>query len=303
MPRKIILDVDTGGDDAVAILLAGHDPTLQMVAVTVTHGNGPLETTLDNTLRIVEAGELNNVPVFSGADHPLVSELLATDPVQHATLPLPEATYTPQLQRAVDFLVDYYLGPHGPDTYYVPLGPQTNLALALRLEPKIAERIPRIVTMAGAYLEGNTTPSAEFNILADPEAAHIVFNSGIPITMVGLEVTSQALVTLDDAEKLGQLDTPWAKIASTIIREEVQWFIDNLGWSGGQIYDACAVATIIDPDVLETQPMHVDIELQGELTRGRTVADISGFHFKPNVDVGVNINRDRFMQILFDGLG
>jgi inosine-uridine nucleoside N-ribohydrolase len=203
----------------------------------------------------------------------------------------------------VDFLVDYYLGPHGPDTYYVPLGPQTNLALALRLEPKIAERIPRIVTMAGAYLEGNTTPSAEFNILADPEAAHIAFHSGIPITMVGLEVTSQALVTLDDAAKLGQLETPWAKIASTIIRDEIQWFIDNLGWDGGQIYDACAVAAIIDPDVLETKPMRVDVELQGELTRGRTVADISGFHFAPNVDVGVNINRDRFMQILFEGLG
>ena len=304
MPRKVILDVDTGGDDAVALLLAGHDRALKLVAVTVTHGNGPLETTLDNTLRIVEAGELNNVPVFPGANRPLVSDLLKTDPVQHATLPLPEATYTPQRQRAVDFLVDYYLGPHGPDTYYVPLGPQTNLALALRLEPKIAERIPRIVTMAGAYLEGNTTPSAEFNILADPEAAHIVFNSGIPITMVGLEVTAQALVTLDDAAKLGQLETPWAKIASTIIREEVQWFIDNLGWSGGQIYDACAVAAIIDPQILETEAMHVDVELRGELTRGRTVADISGNQkTPPNVDVGVNIDRQRFMQILFDGLG
>jgi inosine-uridine nucleoside N-ribohydrolase len=129
MPRKVILDVDTGGDDAVAILLAGHHPEIQLVAVTVTYGNGPLETTLDNTLRIVEAGELNNMPVFPGANRPLVSDLLKTDPVQHATLPLPEATYTPQRQRAVDFLVDYYLGPHGPDTYYVPLGPQTNLAL------------------------------------------------------------------------------------------------------------------------------------------------------------------------------
>jgi inosine-uridine nucleoside N-ribohydrolase len=122
--------------------------------------------------------------------------------------------------------------------------------------------------------------------------------------MVGLEVTSQALVTLDDAAKLGQLETPWAKIASTIIREEVQWFIDNLGWSGGQIYDACAVAAIIDPQILETEAMHVDVELRGELTRGRTVADISGNQkTPPNVDVGVNIDRQRFMQILFDGLG
>jgi len=304
MPRNVILDVDTGGDDAVAILLAGHHPEIELVAVTVTHGNGPLETTLDNTLRVVQSGELMDVPVFSGADRPLVADLLETDPVQHAILPLPPATFTPQPQRAVDFLVDYYLGPHGPDTYYVPLGPQTNLALALRLEPRIVSRIPGIVTMAGAYLEGNTTPSAEFNVLADPEAAFIVFNSGIPITMVGLEVTFQALVTLEDSARLGEQGTAWAKIASRIISDEVQWFIDNLGWSGGQIYDACAVAAIINPLMLETEAMHVDVELRGELTRGRTVADISGYQKNsPNVDVGVNIDRQRFMQILFDGLG
>lgn len=301
---KVILDVDTGGDDAVAILLAGYHPSLRLVAVTVTHGNGPLERTLDNTLRLVEAGGLVNVPVFQGADRPLVSDILSTDPVQHALLPCPPATYTPQQQRAVDFLIDYYLGPHGPDTTYVPLGPQTNLALALRLEPKIAERIPRIVTMAGAYIEGNTTPSAEFNVLADPEAAHIVFNAGIPITMVGLEVTKQALVTLDDADRLTTLGTTASRLAGRIIKDEVQWFMDNLGWTGGQIYDACAVAAIIDPDILETNLLRVDIELDGKYTRGRTVTDISGHHTEqPNVDVGVNIDRKRFMEILFDGLG
>jgi len=303
-PQKVILDVDTGGDDAVAILLAGHHPALELVAVTVTHGNGPLERTLDNTLRLVEAGNLSHVPVYQGAERPLIEEVYPTNPVQYALLPIPESTISPQPQRAVDFLIEYYMGPQGAETVYVPLGPQTNLALALRVEPEIAQRIPGIVTMGGAYIEGNTTPSAEFNILADPEAAHIVFNAGIPITMVGLEVTAQALVMLDDAQKLGTLGTPWASIASRIIREEVQWFIDNLGWRGGQIYDACAVAAIIDPDILEIQPMHVDIELCGKLTRGRTVADISGFQKRtPNVDVGVNIDRARFMDIIFEGLG
>jgi inosine-uridine nucleoside N-ribohydrolase len=302
-PRKVILDVDTGGDDAVAILLAGYHPALDLVAVTVTHGNGPLETTLDNTLRVMEAGGLAHLPVFKGADRPLVAELYPTDPVQYATLPLPEPTLIPQKQRAVDFLIEYYMGPLGPETYYVPLGPQTNLALALRVEPELAQRIPRIVTMGGAYIEGNTTPSAEFNILADPEAAHIVFSSGIPITMVGLEVTAQALVTLDDAQRLGVKGPPWATIAARIMQEEIQWFIDNLGWSGGQIYDACAVAAIIEPELLTTKPMHVEIELCGDLTRGRTVADISSYHKKdPNVDVGVRIDRERFMGILFEGL-
>jgi len=206
-------------------------------------------------------------------------------------------------QHAVEFLVEYYMGPEGPETIYAPLAPQTNLALALRLEPRLAERIPRIVTMAGAYIEGNTTPSAEFNILADPEAAFIVFNAGIPITMVGLEVTSLALVTLDDVDKLDRLGTPQAGIAARIIHNEVRWFMDNLGMSGGQIYDACAVAAVADLGILTTNPMHVDIELHGSLTRGRTVADISGHHPNdPNVDVGTHINRTRFLEFLIEGL-
>ena len=303
MPQKIILDVDSGGDDAVATLLAGHHPRLELVAVTVTHGNGPLEVTLDNTLRVIQAGELGHVPVFSGAATALVAKPVPTDPVQHATLPLPAPTLLPKNQRAVEFLIDYYMGPDGPQTIYAPIGPQTNLALALRLEPKIARRIPRIVTMGGAYLEGNTTPSAEFNILADPEAASIVFNAGIPITMIGLEVTAQALVTLADADRLAALATPWARIAARLIRDEVQWFIDHLGWSGGQIYDACVTAAVIEPQILQNRPMRVDIELVGSLTRGRTVADISGHHSaKLNVDVGVGIDRQRFMEILFEGL-
>ena len=304
MPQKIILDVDTGGDDAVATLLAGHHPGLNLVAVTVTHGNGPLAVTLDNTLRLVQAGNLAHVPVFAGAARPLVMEPLVTDPVQHATLPLPPASIAPQTRRAAEFLIDYYLGPDGPDTIYAPIGPETNLALALRLEPRLAQRIPRIVTMAGATLEGNTTPSAEFNILADPEAAHIVFSAGIPITMVGLEVTAQALVTLEDARQLRALGTPQAEVAAELIRSEVQWFIDHLGWSGGQIYDACAAAAVLDPTLLQTRPMNVKIELTGQFTRGRTVADISGFHHQtPNVDVGIAINRQRFMEILFEALG
>jgi inosine-uridine nucleoside N-ribohydrolase len=252
---------------------------------------------------VIQAGKLDHVPVFSGAASPLVAGPIPTDPVQYATLPLPAPTLQAQKQRAVEFLIDYYLGPDGPKTIYAPIGPQTNLALALRLEPKIAGRIPRIVTMGGAYLEGNTTPSAEFNILADPEAAFIVFNAGIPITMVGLEVTAQALVTLADADRLAALATPWAQIAGMLIRNEVQWFIDHLGWSGGQIYDACVTAAVIEPQILQTRPMRVDIELTGTLTRGRTVADISGHRSaKPNADVGVGINRQRFMEILFEGL-
>ncbi len=300
---KIILDVDTGFDDAVAILLAGHHPALDLQAVCVTQGNAPLRVTLDNTLRVVEHGGLSQVPVFRGADHALIADPLPTDPLQEAVMPLPAPTLAPQSKHAVEFLIDYYLGANGPETIYVPVGPQTNLALALRQEPRLATRIPRIVTMTGAYSEGNVTPSAEFNVLADPEAAHIVFTSGIPLTMLGLEVCYQALVTPAELEGLRGHATPWASAAADILAAHIQWWIDNLQWPGGVVYDACAVAAVIDPSILQTKAMHVDIELGGHHTRGRTVADISGWQKKsPNVDVGLGIDRARFIKIFMDGL-
>jgi inosine-uridine nucleoside N-ribohydrolase len=185
----------------------------------------------------------------------------------------------------------------------MPVGPQTNLALALHLEPRLAQRIPRIVTMGGAYIEGNTTPSAEFNILADPEAAWLVFRSGIPITMIGLEVTAQALVKPEDARRVRAIGTPWAQIAAQLMELDIRWFQEHYGAEGGQIFDACTAAAVIDPALVVTRPMAVEIELQGKLTRGRTVADISmRRHQKPNVDVGVSIDRARFLKILEDGL-
>jgi|YNPNPStandDraft_1061719.scaffolds.fasta_scaffold00126_3 ribosylpyrimidine nucleosidase len=302
MPQKVILDVDTGGDDAVAILLAGHHPMLELVAVTVTHGNAPLEVTLDNTLRVMQAGGLTSVPVYSGAHSQLIGPPIPTHRYQSETLPLPPAALIAQPKHAVQFLIEYYLGPHGAETVYMPVGPQTNLALALRLEPRLAQRIPRIIMMAGALYEGNVTPSAEFNVLADPEAAHIVFSSGIPMTMIGLEVTSQAPVNEEVVKKTLALGTPQAQIAARLMQREIDWFREHLG-TDGQIFDACAVAAAIDPTLVKTRPMHVWIELYGQWTRGRTVADVSGYQRKPaNVDVGVSIDRERFYQVLYDGL-
>jgi ribosylpyrimidine nucleosidase len=303
MTQKIILDVDTGSDDAVAILLAGHHPALSLVAVTVTHGNAFIDTTLDNTLRVIQAGALENIHVYAGASHPLVGPVIPTYPTQNSTLPLPPTSIAPQKKRAADFIIDYYLSPDGPDTIFMPVGPQTNLALALRLEPRISSRIPKIVTMCGAYIEGNTTASAEFNILADPEAAHVVFNSGIPITMVGLEATAQALVTLQDIKEIKNIRTKWAQAAATIMQGDLRWFEENLGADGAQIYDAVAVASVINPAVLITKPMNVNIELNGYLTRGRTVTDTSLYRkFKPNVDVAIGANRALFIETLTNGL-
>lgn len=303
VPQKVILDVDTGRDDAVALLMAGHHPALELVAALAVHGNAPLETTLDNTLRTLAAGGLAHVPVYAGAAVPLLGQFAPTLDIQRVRLPLPQTAKQTEQENAVQFLIDYYLGENGPQTIYMPLGPQTNLALALRLEPRLARRIPRIVTMGGAYQEGNTTPSAEFNILADPEAAHIVFSAGIPVTMVGLEVTARALVLPQDVERIRSLGTPWAEIAADLMAADVQWFQEHLGSEGGQIFDPCAVAAVIEPQVLTTRPMWVGIELQGALTRGRTVADVSGQRgWQPNVDVGIDMDRQRFVELMYDGL-
>jgi ribosylpyrimidine nucleosidase len=302
--QKVILDVDTGADDAVAILLAGYHPACQLVAVTVTHGNAPLSITLDNTLRAVEAGGLADIPIFPGARDPLFSLPVQTLPSQNEILRLPEASIKPQSTHAVQFLIDYYLDDQGPETIYMPIGPHTNLALALRIEPRLAKRIPAIITMGGAYLEGNVTPSAEFNIYADPEAAHIVFNAGIPIIMVGLEVTAQGDVRHEDIEAVRKLGTLQARVAAALMEKELKWFHDAYGSEGAQIFDTCAVAAAIDPKVLGVKAMWVDVELSGVLTRGRTVADISGFQKrKSNVDVGVHFDRKRYIQILLEGLG
>jgi inosine-uridine nucleoside N-ribohydrolase len=303
MPQKVILDVDTGCDDAVAMLMAGHHPDLDLVAVLPEHGNAPLEATLDNTLRLLSAGKLEHVPVYIGAESPLIGPIIAGSGDQIVRLPFPQSDIKPQEKPAALFLIDYYMSGEGKDTIYLPIGPLTNLALALRIEPRLADRIPRIVTMGGAYLEGNTTPSAEFNILADPEAAFIVYEAGIPITMIGLEVTAMAEIWRPDVERYRALKTPWADVAAVIIDLVIDIQSKYPGRTGAIIYDACAVAAVIEPDVVETKAMHVDIELTGTYTRGRTVADISG-RKKPrkNVDVGVSINRDRFLKILEESL-
>jgi len=303
MPQKIIMDVDTGSDDAVAMLMAGHHPNIELVAVLPVHGNAPLKLTLENTLKLLSVGELEHVSVYVGASAPLIGPILAGDGDQIVRMPFPESKIQPQEKHAVNYLIDYYMSGEGDETIYMPIGPLTNLALALRIEPELVKRIPRIVTMGGAYLGGNKTPSAEFNILADPEAAHIVYSAGIPITMTGLEVTDKAVIKKSDIEPIREIGTPWADAAAEIITIIVDIHMKFPGRTGGIVYDACTVAAVIDPSVIQTQPMHIDIELGGKYTRGRTVADTRGRKNMPvNVDVGTNIDREKFLKILYESV-
>ena len=303
MTQKIILDVDTGCDDAVAMLMAGHHPVLELIAVLPVHGNVHLEVTLENTLKLLSAGKLDHVPVYVGASAPLIGPIIAGDGDQVVRLPFPISSIKPNDTHAVNFLIDYYMSGEGADTIYMPIGPLTNLALALRIEPRLAQKIPRIVTMGGAYLGGNATPSAEFNILADPEAAHIVYSSGIPITMIGLEVTDKAIIQKEDIQPIREIGTPWADAAAVIINIIVDIHLKYPGKTGGIVYDACAVAAVIDPSIIETDPMHVDIEINGTFTRGRTVADgRKRGDTLMNVDVGTSIDREKFLEILYESL-
>ena len=303
MAQKVILDVDTGCDDAVAMLMAGHHPALEFVAVLPVHGNVHLEVTRENTLKLLSAGQLEHVPVYVGANAPLIGPIIAGDGDQIIRLPFPESDIQPQDKHAVNFLIDYYMSGEGADTIYMPIGPLTNLALALRIEPKLAKHIPQIVTMGGAYIEGNTTPSAEFNILADPEAAHIVYSAGIPIKMIGLEVTDQAEVYKKDIQRIREIGTPWADAAAEIINIIVDIHLKYPGRTGGIVYDACAVAAVIDPSIVQTRAMHIDIEINGTYTRGRTVADTRGRkNLTKNVEVGTGIDREKFLDILYESL-
>ena len=303
---RLILDVDTGTDDAIAIMLAALDPRLELVAVTTVGGNTSIEHTTDNTLRVLDhIGRA--APVYRGAAGALLpstaveADKKRSGKIHGDALPLPPARSQAQQLGAVRFLVDAF--DEGSDTVLVPTGPLTNVATALLLDPGLAERIPRVVLMGGSHARGNVTPSAEFNIWADPEAARIVLRSGIrDLTIVPLDATHQALVSENDCDRLAALGTPAGTAAAEIIRTRIEGY--ELVQPTGQhrsapVHDAVCVAHLIDPDVIEVREAHVDVELNGELTRGRTVGDFRPIPVTPpNAKWAFGADRERFLELL-----
>ena len=296
MTTPVILDCDPGHDDAIALLLALASPELELVGVTTVHGNQTLGKTTDNALRVLALVGREDVPVAAGADRPLVRDLHVAAHVHGESgldgPDLPERASDPVEQHAVDFLVERVTS----ETVLVPVGPLTNVALAL--DRGIAPA--RIVLMGGAVAEGNMTPAAEFNIWADPEAAVRVFRSGLDVTMIGLDVTHGALLTAPWAERFRT-----AGRVGTFVAELVEFFKQyhrrTYGWDGAPIHDAVALAHAFRPGIVTTEYMNVEIETQSELTRGRTVAD--RWHRTeraPNAHVGVEIDPDAFFELLLD---
>ena len=277
-----------------------------MLGITTVGGNVGLRETTRNALRVLALLGRTDVPVAAGAAAPLIRPLEIADDVHGesgldgADLPEPASDVRPE--GALAFLRATLEAAPEPVTL-IPTGPLTNIAQLLLAAPALAPKIAHICLMGGAMREGNWTPAAEFNIWVDPEAARIVFRSGLPITMVGLDVTHQALFLDGDVERLVALHTRTADVFADLLRFYARFHRERYGWSGSPIHDAVAVAHVALPGLVTTQPYRVDVETTGEITRGRTVVDSRGVAGPdPNVEVALTIDRERFADVLVDAI-
>jgi pyrimidine-specific ribonucleoside hydrolase len=306
MTTPILLDCDPGHDDAVAILLALATPAIELVGITTVGGNADLDHVTENALRVLALAGRPDVPVAAGARHPLRGPL-HTAPHVHGESglegpALPAAASEAVAEDGIEFMARL-LGEADRPLTLVPTGPLTNIALLLQRHPEVRERIERIVLMGGSMTEGNITPSAEFNIWVDPEAADVVFRSGLPLTMIGLDVSHQSIVWEAEykawATNGGRCSTLIAGLLGYF-----QAFHERVyGWAGTPIHDAITIANIAHPGLVTTVPYAVAIELDGTLTRGRTVVDTRGVtEAAPNADVGTAIDRERFVAILGEAI-
>ncbi|HHR6079582.1 TPA: nucleoside hydrolase [Providencia alcalifaciens] len=307
MTKKIILDCDPGHDDAIAMLLAYGNPDIDLLAVTTVAGNQTLEKVTRNARAIAEMANIRGIPFAAGSARPLVREVeVAPDIHGDSGLDGPELP-TPTLpldeRHGVNLIIDTIMS-HPPKTVtLVPTGALTNIALAARLEPRIVERVKEVVLMGGGYHVGNWSPVAEFNIKIDPEAAHIVFNEKWPLTMVGLDLTHQALATPEVVAKIAEVDTKCSQFVVELLDFFGKMYKQAQGFDAPPVHDPCAVAYVIDPSVMTTQKVPVDIELTGTLTLGMTVADFR--HPAPadcHTQVAVKLDRDKFWQMVINAL-
>ena len=303
--EKIILDVDTGHDDAIAILVAAKSDKIDLRGITVVAGNQTLPKTLKNTLDICDFANIG-VPVYAGMHKPLVRNQLEVSEVHGDSglgdIPFPDTTKEAESKHAVDFIIEEALKSNG-ELVLVPTGTLSNIAMALNLKPEINDKIKKIVLMGGACGTGNATPSAEFNIYTDPEAAEVVFNSNVPIVMTGLDLTYQALADDEVIDRIRNLDNRVANLTLKLLELYGETYREFYGFDHPPVHDPCTVAKIIDDKVFTTKKMRVDIETKSELTRGRTVCDVHNRTDRgPNAEVAIDLDKDRFWDIVIESL-
>jgi purine nucleosidase len=285
--RKVIIDTDPGQDDAIAILLALAAPeALEVLAITAVAGNVPLALTTINALKMVELAGHPEVPVYAGCDRPMVRPLITAEYVHGTTgldgADLPEPATRPGAGHAVDRIIELVMD-HEPGTITLcTLGPLTNVGTALTRAPDVAPRIAGIVLMGGGFFEGgNTTPTSEFNIYVDPHAADIVFRSGIPITVLSLDVTHRALMLPRHLGRLGGLGTAVGTAAHGLLTFYERYDVEKYGLEGGPLHDPCVIAYLLRPDLFRGKLVNVSVEVESELTMGMTVVDWWGMSDRP----------------------
>lgn len=299
--QKIILDCDPGHDDAIAIMLAAKHPDIDLLGITVVAGNQTLDKTLPNALHICQTLELD-VPVYAGMPLPLVRQQVVAANI-HGESGLDGPVFEPLTRceekiGAVQFIIDTLMASDG-DITLVPVGPLTNIAVAMRAQPAIVPKIKQIVLMGGAYGLGNTTPAAEFNIYADPEAAHVVFSSGVPLVMMGLDLTNQTVCTPDIIERMERLDNRAAHLFGDIMRFTLKTAHECFGLDAGPMHDVTCVAYLIAPELFTMRDMYTEIDLEHGPSYGRTVCDWSGYMGKtPNSKVGITLDLDKFWDMV-----
>jgi purine nucleosidase len=309
VPRKIIIDTDPGQDDAAAIMLAlGSPGELDILGITAVAGNVPVALTSRNIRVICELCNRRDVKVYAGADRPLVRQLVTAEHVHGKTgLDGPvveEPTMPMQTQHAVDFIIETLLAEEPGTVTLCTLGALTNIALALNKAPQIAPRVREIVMMGGGFFEGgNITPAAEFNIYVDPDAADIVFKSGIPIVMMPLDVTHRVLTYKARVEKIKAIGSPAAVAMAEMLEFFERFDIEKYGSDGGPLHDPTVIAYLLRPELFKGRDCNVEIETQSELTVGMTVVDwwqVTGR--KHNAKVMREVDDQGFFDLLTERL-
>jgi len=308
--RKIIIDTDPGQDDAVAILLALANPSqLDVLGITAVAGNVPLPMTLTNARMICELAGKARLPIYAGCDRPMKRKLVTAEHVHGKTgldgITLPEPTMPVQDQHAVDFIIETLRHHDAGSITLCPLGPLTNIATAFEKAPDIVDRVDEIVLMGGAYFEvGNITPTAEFNIYVDPEAADIVFRSGCKLTVLPLDVTHKALATAPRVDAFEALGTPLGKAVASWMQFFERFDVAKYGSQGAPLHDPTVIAYLLQPTLFTGRHVNVEIETQSELTLGMTVADWWGVTDRPANALFIGgIDDVGFFDLLTDSLG
>ena len=307
-PQSLIIDTDPGQDDAVAILLALASPEINLLGITTVAGNVPLALTQENARKICDLAGRTDMQVFAGLDRPLVRPLVTAEHVHGRTgldgpvLPDPETPL--QEQHAVDYIIDTLRREPAGSVTLAPIGPLSNIAMAMQRAPDTIPRIRQIILMGGAYFEvGNITPAAEFNIYVDPHAAQIVFASGVPITMMPLDVTHKALTRTDRVAALRAIGNRTGVAVAEMLEFFERFDEAKYGSDGGPLHDPCTVAWMIAPDIFNGRPCNVEIETASPLTMGMTVVDWWQVSSRPhNALVIGDLDADRFFSLITERL-